>query len=606
MIRARIPRAAAAGLRAVVVCALCVGACGDERSGFERREWAFNPDASVDAGDCGRQCSLDGRSVVERCTNEVVERCPAELACGAGLCQDPCAAVAADRSSNGCEFYLQPPRFTKAFTQSCYAAFIVNTSTLPVEVSLELEGQALDISKSMYRTTPGDATLTQHAGPIPPGESAILFVSDRERDAPISITPISDEYASCPDGVVPASYTDSVPDGTGIGASFHLTTSVPIALSTIYPFGGATSVVPGATLLLPVATWAKEHVLINAWEGFDNLYYPAWPGAQIVASEDDTDVTIRPTHDVQDGHDIRGTPAKVPASYRLQKGQHLQLLQFEELTGSIVSSNKPTSIFGGHACAFIPSTRPACDVMAQQIPAFEQWGSEYVGVGYRPRIGNEHEPMVYRIVAAKDGTLLDYDPAVPHGAPITMSAGEVVTFTSGTGDAFVVRSQDIDHPVYLAAYMPGGGNGFVEDMVGSVDFFGHGDPEFVNVVPAGQYLNSYSFYADPTYEETSLVVIRAKANGRFEDVWLECAGDLVDFKPIGTRGDYEFVRVDLSRRGGPGQAFGDRLCRNGLQRMRSEGPFTATLWGWSDYASYAFPGGMAQRKLVATPLLPIR
>ena len=72
------------------------------------------------------------------------------------------------------------------------------------------------------------------------------------------------------------------------------------------------------------------------------------------------------------------------------------------------------------------------------------------------------------------------------------------------------------------------------------------------------------------------------------------------------RGDYEFVRVNLSTDGGPGQTFGDKTCQSGLQRMKSEGPFTATLWGWDFAASYAYPGGMAHRKLVETPLDPIR
>ncbi len=40
--------------------------------------------------------------------------------------------------------------------------------------------------------------------------------------------------------------------------------------------------------------------------------------------------------------------------------------------------------------------------------------------------------------------------------------------------------------------------------------------------------------------------------------------------------------------------------------MKSDGPFTATVWGWDVAASYAYPGGMAQRKLVETPLAPIR
>ena len=118
----------------------------------------------------------------------------------------------------------------------------------------------------------------------------------------------------------------------------------------------------------------------------------------------------------------------MPATYRLDKGQYLQLVQDEELSGSIVTSNKPTTIFGGTRMRERPVDAVACDILAQQLPAFEQWGSEYVGVGYRPRLGNEHEPVPYRIVAARDGTRLDYDPAIPPGAPVTMSAGEVVTF----------------------------------------------------------------------------------------------------------------------------------------------------------------------------------
>ena len=214
--------------------------------------------------------------------------------------------------------------------------------------------------------------------------------------------------------------------------------------------------------------------------------------------------------------------------------------------------------------------------------------------------------MPYRIVAARDGTQLDYDPVVPPGAPITLSAGEVVTFWSGTGDAFVVRTQDADHPIYLAAYMTGGCPSDGSDYLGSRHYHCKGDPEFVNVVPAAQYLSSYSFYADPTYEESSLVLVRRKNGDRFDDVSLECAGDLTDWKPVGTRGQYEFTRVDLIRKFGPGEEFDGGVCQSGLQRMKSQGPFTATVWGWGQAASYAYPGGMALRKLTNVPVDPLR
>ena len=565
------------------------GACGQGRGTFDTGPSGFEELPAVDAGDCPFQCSVDGRSVIRSCSGEVVETCSDIQACGAAKCQDPCAAAAADQSSNGCEFYFQSPPPYREAEGSCYAAFVVNTSTQPVDLSFDRAGDALDISKAVFRMNPGDATLIQHTGPIAPGESVVLFVAAFSSST-------ADFVVRCPEGVVPA-VDERASQTTGFGRSFHLATNAPVSLVAMYPFGGAASFEPTATLLLPVVTWGKEHVIVNPWEATVDM-----PNTQIVAAEDGTEITLVPKVSLQNGPGIKGTAAKVPATYHLDKGQFLQVVQNDELTGSILTSNKPTTVFGGEACADVPSNAGACDVLWQQIPSYEQWGSEYVTVGYRQRTPSPNEMMPYRIVAARDGTRLDYDPQIPVGAPTELNAGDVVTFPAGINDSFVVRTQDAEHPIYLAAYM----TGYQGHYYGSGDMAGWGDPEFVNVVPAGQWLNAYTFYADPTYKETSLVVIRGKHFGKFEDVWLECAGDLTDFKPIGTRGDYEYVRVDLSRDGGPGQSFGDKTCRTGVQRMRSTGPFTATIWGWDFAASYAYPGGMAHRTLVTAPVASVQ
>jgi len=605
MSRVRISRCGVAVV--LVVATGGMYACAENRARFEQRNETFEVSAGAgttddtDPPDCRHQCSLDGRSIIDTCTDTIVETCKPDHVCGGAACLAPCEAAAADRHSNGCEFYVQAPLFRQnnyspPIPPSCFATYVVNTSNQPAEISLELEGKTLDVSKSLFRTTPGSAELIPHTGPVAPGESMILFLSDATPELASSLKSHL-YYVACPSGVVPAATTDRLGGATQRGSSFRLSTTMRVSLTSIYPYGGAKSTIPAATLLLPVATWAKENIIVNGWEM--NVY--GGPSAQIVAAEDDTEVTIIPRRNLQNGVGITGGRAHQPISYRLDRGQHLQFVQDEELTGSIVTSTKPTTVFGGHACGRVPAMAPACDVLMQQIPAFEQWGSEHVGVGYRPRAGNEHEMVPYRIVAASDGTRLDYDPAVPPGAPTTMNAGEVATFSSGTGDAFVVRTQDVDHPIYVAAYMTGADG----DGREAKNYGGRGDAEFVNVVPTGQYLNSYSFYADPTYAETSLVIVRAKSRGVFRDVWLECAGNLTGFKPVGTRGEYEYVRVDLSRERGSGDKFDAGVCQYGVQRMRSEGPFTATIWGWDQYASYAYPGGMAQRKLVKKPLVPV-
>ncbi|MBN9159700.1 MAG: hypothetical protein BGO98_27270 [Myxococcales bacterium 68-20] len=576
--------------------ASAIAACASDRGGFTPPgELAVGDDAG-ELPPCLLQCSLDGRSIVRSCTGEVVETCPDQLACGAAKCQEPCAAAAADRSSNGCDFYFASPRFDPFVLQSCHATFVVNSSNQPVTLSLERAGKELDITHALYRAVSGSTALEPLNGPIAPGESAILFVSDRD---PTKQRTITEKlfYISCPLDVKPAVQEDFATFGSAIGDAFHLKSNVPVALTSIFPYGGAASYVPSATLVFPVSAWAKEHVIVDGWE--DNFGQPA---TQIYASEDDTELTLIGKVDVSNGIGFKGGAAGAPTKIMLSKGQFAQIVQSQELTGSLLLSNKPTVTVGGNSCSFLPSRVGTCDILAQQVPPYEQWGSEYVGVGYRARVPGMEEIVWYRMVAARDGTELDYDPVKPAGAPLTMAAGELAVFRANADEPFVVRSRDAEHPFYLGIHMSGSGG----EPPDSPPYALRGDPDFVNVVPGGQFLNSYSFYADSTYPEHSLVIVRKKTNGAFKDVWLECAGNLPTFLPVDSRGEYEYARVDLSRGFGPGDTFGDRQCVTGLQRMKSEGAFSATLWGWGHAASYAYPGGMAIRKLVDTPLVVVK
>jgi hypothetical protein len=583
----------------VLAAGVSVGACSQNRDAFTTPPQDFSVEDAIDAGQCGVHCSIDGRKVLDSCTGDVVEECPAELACGAGACQEPCAAAAADQRSTGCDFYFQAPPVISGYGDACYAAFVVNTSTLPVDLTLERDDETLDISGAVFATALGSSALKAHTGPIPPGESVVVFLSDRNPDLPP--TP---DLVHCPAGVK-AAHIWSMDSNrhTAMGKSFRLRATSPVALTTMYPFGGAASYVPSATLVQPVGAWSTENVIVGGWHTAD----PGLPFAQIVAAEDDTKVTVYPRKDLLGNTAIQGSPAGAPVTYNLHRGEFLQIAQAFDLTGSFVVSDKPTSIFGGHTCVYLPSITKACDTLGQQIPSFQQWGSEYASAGYRPRIeGDDREPIPYRIVAARDGTRLEYEPTIPVGAPTELQAGESALFTVLIKDGLVVRSQDADHPFYLAAFMTGCEGGWYGDKGYKEGRICAGDPEFVNVVPTGQYLNAYSFYADPTYAETSLVLIRQKVDGKFHDVDLDCTGVLQGFQPLGTRGDFEYVRVDLSRRGGPGTTTGDRVCTTGLHRVHSAGPFTATIWGWDHCASYAYPGGTAHRKLVSTPLVPVR
>ena len=144
-------------------------------------------------------------------------------------------------------------------------------------------------------------------------------------------------------------------------------------------------------------------------------------------------------------------------------------------------------------------------------------------------------------------------------------------------------------------------------MTGGEDFNGEGDPEWVNVIPTAQYLDSYVLFTDPTYSETNLVVVRRPGNdGQFADVVLDCAGPLQGWQPIG---QYQYTRVDLVT--GDFQNVGN--CSNGRHEIKSDVPFGVTVWGWgsgaagsffTQYVSYAYPAGASVAKINEVTVVP--
>ena len=124
---------------------------------------------------------------------------------------------------------------------------------------------------------------------------------------------------------------------------------------------------------------------------------------------------------------------------------------------------------------------------------------------------------------------------------------------------FVVQSQDAAHPFYFAQYMTGG-----------QPLRRRRRSRVRQRHRPAQYLPRYTFFTDPTYPETNLVVVRAldAATGQFPDVTLDCAGRSPDGSPSGSSGIYEFTRIDLST----GDFEGQNGCNNGVHTITGAFP----------------------------------
>lgn len=581
-----------------------VVACNSGRDAFSDADRApfVDPDAGAppDAGSCGFRCSRDLKKVLKGCDavvgDTVVEECPPEKGCGVDTCVDACTAAAMNKGSTGCAFWTMPPDDPKYGAGSCFAAMIANTWDRPASITADWGGDPLDVSKSVYtvsRNGPTQPVYTRLDGPLAPGQVAVVFLAQAEV--------LGDPNApACPPGTVPAVHVDPIRHGTVKTKAFHLKTDTPVAAYSIFPYGGADSWYPTATLLLPVASWDKQYIAVSTAKiGDSEAGMLDRRTLQIVADEDGTEVSMRPNTPIGEGEDVApGVPGEV-VTWSLTKGQALQITQRIGPSGSPITSNKPIGVFGGSPCTFIPSGKAYCDLTQQQIAPFSQWGTSYALVPYLSRVenvngGTTRETVPWSFVGAADGTLLTYDPMKPPGAPDTLQAGQVATFE--TDMLVTVRSQDEKHPFHASVYMTGstsgGGSGGGRTL---------GDPDFVNVVPNEQFLDRYVFFTDFTYPETSLTIVRKKTPAGFMPVKLDCGGDVTGFSPLGSSGEYEYAWVPLTRSFVP-QKLAKGECGYGRHAAESEGPFSVTVWGWGKDASYGYAGGMGMRPINDAPL----
>ncbi len=517
------------------------------------------------------QCSGDLKSILTCGDNpQLVQTCTGDLGCGAGGCVPACDAAAANKSSIGCDYYAIPP---DAWThKSCFAAYVNNTWDVPLKVSLVWKGKTIDATPFSYVPKGSGNAITYQQTPstgIAPNSMAIVFLNQ--------VQSADGYHVACPNGTKAAIESEDVePNGTSLANALELKTSVPAVVYDIYPFGGASSYMPSATLLLPTTAWDTNYVTttMSEWNAGNSI-----PGIDFVGMQDNTTVTLLPTTDITAANGVAGAKKGVPITYKVNKGQLLHLMQAvdgagNDLTGSVVQSSNPIGVWGEHFC-----------------------------------MTHTPSPPNWRIVGAAKGTTLTYDPPVP-GAPKTLTLGQLVEFPGP--EAFRIQSQDSMHPFYLAAHRPGGDCDAAHQQIPPIQALDYdytavanetanysmGGPETVNIVPPAQFLSTYVFFTDPTFGWTDLAMVRKKAgDGTYKDVTLDCLGKVPGWKQIGGS-PYQYAHVSVQT---GHQPVGK--CDNGLHTVKSDAPFGITVWGYDSAASYAYPAG-ASVKPINTIVVP--
>jgi hypothetical protein len=527
------------------------------------------------------KCTGDLRTIVDENGN-VIMQCPDDQGCAGGQCIPACDAAAASKGSIGCDYQVATPSFYQGIKPPCFAVFLANNWPKDVQVKVSRAGMNYNVSsfgRIAVAGTPATSWAPVPAGGIPPGKVAVLFMSHDPASVnggPLTC-PIAPALSQTFGSALPNS--GSMPNITGRGQAWHITSTYPVTGYDILPYGGATSYLPSAELLFPTTAWGTNYFGIVPYRGSSA---PQW--GQVVAAENNTTVTVFPNVALPGGNNggtVNPAPANQQTKYTLNAGEYIQWQESMEMSGTILQSNNPIAFTGGQGydCyTSMTSTGGGCDSAHQQVPPVSAFGSEYVGIPYATRMASlQEESIKYRIVGAVKGTTLKYTPAVA-GAPTSLMGAQVVDFEAV--GPFVVTSQDANHPFYLGQIMPGCNvSGGSRPPGGCL-----GDEEYVNILPPAQFLTKYVFFSDPTYPTTNLVFLRVKTGGSFKDVNLDCKGVLTGWKPVGA--NYEITNVDLIRGG-----MKNGTCDNGPHSASSAGTFGLMVWGLDSYSSYGYPAG---------------
>ena len=270
----------------------------------------------------------------------------------------------------------------------------------------------------------------------------------------------------------------------------------------------------------------------------------------VVATANATTVTITPS--VTTGAHAVGVPYNVT----LNQGQAYQLRNDTantDLTGTLITSNKPIGVFGGNECANIPVAVAFCDHIVEEIPPTNTWGKSFVTMPLATRLLGD----TFRVLASTNNTNV----FVSGVFKATLNKGQKYEQII-TGPATITA----DNPVLVAQYS----NGTNFDGVTS-------DPFMMLIPPFEQFLNGYTVTTPASGFTLNFINVVAP-NAAVGTTTLDgVAIPAASFTPIGASG-FSGTQRSVSL---------------GSHRLAGPLPFGTFVYGFASFDSYGYPGGLA-------------
>ena len=301
----------------------------------------------------------------------------------------------------------------------------------------------------------------------------------------------------------------------------------------------------------------------------------------IVGTQNNTLLTITPTTTITIPTDIGGHNNEVnpreSCNVTLNKLETYQIESHEDLTGSVVVSNKPLSVFAGHQCGDIPVDSESCGYLVEQIPPTSTWGRSFFLVQYSSWVSSEW----YRIVSSEPLTTLSITCSLLENSLHTSSHKFYIAIVGG----FKQFQMERHHYCYLSADKP---VLVMQYAYGSSTDDDQRDPFMTMIVPSEQYVSNatINFYAYEHFHSKVTVVMLKKDVPTSSDI-------LLDNIAL----DTNWVELYCSEEKLCGYTLSTNIS-NGfhfLKHLNSTIPLAVYVYGSKEFQSYGYPAAVALR-----------
>jgi hypothetical protein len=489
-----------------------------------------------------KQCSEDGTAF------KAAEPCDDGLYCTGGKCGSSCQLDPKYGAYVGCDFWsVDLPNYPDPFSNPTpedlpYAIVVSNPSDLDAEVSFEMPtGWTLDLDDNVV-----------------PGNSSVPFF----------MPPINVQHS----GV--------------FEAGIRMTSTRPVLVHQFNPWDNEFS--NDASLLLPENLLGSEYVILTWPTSPIGLFpIPGFPSESqngyftVLAIYDNTNVTFTVTAYVKANGIVPEMKAGDTHTVTLAKGQVVNveaepkgLFDPLDLSGSVVTADKPVAVWGGHEEAVIgngePESDPCCaDHMEEQFFPKSVLGQSYLAIKSKPRVssgsGGTVEPDYWRIQAAEPNVTITTVP------PIAGVSGKTLAKTGDWVEAVTNQSFEVTATGKIQV---------VQYLISQTDTEQYtGDPSMIVAVPTERFRKSYVMNAPPLED------LFGKQQHWITVVKPPTAEIIVDGNPVPQAqylamgsGAWEYTYVGLAP---------------GIHRIEGDEAFGLSAYGYNNAVSYGYPGGLS-------------